>query len=160
MSIQSWCNILWEYRTTFPMKTSVPSAGKAKRYSRIIPQNVGRLSFTKAEYLHIGVALAAKSVGFIVYFSTQISQSGGTSSLLLFNEICPRSGFKTERKRQGRFVRRTEKRVCPTKLTQHRGPIHPQWSVPASADEAKQVGSGWPTDCGCDSVFPWFRGGS
>ena len=45
---------------------------------------------------------------------------------------------KTERKRQGRFVRRAEKRVCPTKLTQHRGPIHPQWSVPASADEARR----------------------
>jgi hypothetical protein len=25
---------------------------------------------------------------------------------------------------------------------------------------AKQVGSGWPTDFGCDSVFRWFRGGS
>jgi len=43
-----------------------------------------------------------------------------------------------ERKRQGRFVRRAEKRVCPTKLTQHRRPIHPHWSVPASADEARK----------------------
>ncbi|MEI6798499.1 MAG: hypothetical protein WCO04_04695 [Pseudomonadota bacterium] len=46
---------------------------------------------------------------------------------------------KTERKWQGRFVRRAEKRVCPTKLTQHRGPIHPQLSVPASADEARRT---------------------
>ena len=41
-----------------------------------------------------------------------------------------------ERKRQEKSVRRTEKRVCPTKLTQRRGPIHPHSSVPASADEA------------------------
>jgi hypothetical protein len=45
---------------------------------------------------------------------------------------------ETERKRQDRFVRRAEKRVCQTKLTQHRGPIHPHWSVPASADEARR----------------------
>ena len=45
---------------------------------------------------------------------------------------------ETERKRQDRSVRCAEKRVCPTKLTQHRGPIHPQWSVPASADEARR----------------------
>ncbi|WP_022705467.1 hypothetical protein [Pseudorhodobacter ferrugineus] len=45
---------------------------------------------------------------------------------------------ETERKRQDRFVRRAKKRVCPTKLTQHRGPIHPHWSVPASANEARR----------------------
>lgn len=43
---------------------------------------------------------------------------------------------ESERKRQDRFVRRAEKRVCPTKLTQRRGPIHPYSSVPACADEA------------------------
>jgi hypothetical protein len=26
--------------------------------------------------------------------------------------------------------------------------------------EAKQVRAGWPTDCGCDSIFAWFCGGS
>jgi hypothetical protein len=25
---------------------------------------------------------------------------------------------------------------------------------------AKQVRAGWPTDCGCDSIFAWFCGGS
>ena len=36
----------------------------------------------------------------------------------------------------------------PRKVCAVRGPL------------TKQVGSGWPTDFGCDSVFRWFRGGS
>ena len=43
---------------------------------------------------------------------------------------------ESERKRQDRFVRRAEKRVCSTKLTQRRGPIHPQSSVPATSSDA------------------------
>ncbi len=43
---------------------------------------------------------------------------------------------ESERKRQDRFVRRADKRVCSTKLTQRRGPIHPHSSVPATEDEA------------------------
>jgi hypothetical protein len=42
---------------------------------------------------------------------------------------------ESERNRQDRFVRCAEKRVCSTKLTQRRGPIHPHSSVPAASDD-------------------------
>ena len=38
--------------------------------------------------------------------------------------------------------------------------VAPRLPVLDSHKQTKQVGSGWPTDFGCDSVFRWFRGGS
>ena len=43
---------------------------------------------------------------------------------------------ETERKRQDRSACRAEKRRCRARMMRLRGPIHPQSSVPATADDA------------------------
>ena len=43
---------------------------------------------------------------------------------------------ETERKRQDGSVHRAEERRCRARMLRLRGPIHPQSSVPATADDA------------------------